>query len=676
MVGLEGGEGGLGAAERATPPALLEGWMFKRRRRDSFGVWRCFGESWAKRHFALRGCVLYYYRKPTDRHARGALPIGQCNIDLRPSPYGDYIRLSARFTHRTMRIRGATPEQTSHWLSTLRRAAGLPPLYQLAADVPLDVASTIPTNPEPKPLVGAGGVGGVVDRADGVHGEGRGGLRQMDTGVGFDQVAEGNELSMSQRCSWLYLASQLDFVRSLAQLSEAVYTPGSSSTSVPGKRPTAAVAKAQLRSLLSSLKLPPLAYVPLGPSSSPFCPVLRIPASESSVFVTRERASVLLCVEVERGPRGRKRSQLFEEVRSDQSVFGGLASPSHAAVFLPSSIYAEDLEDEWMQSAPHSAPHSSSHSAPHSAPHSPPHSSLTSTASPDHVPGPNGAPTPTAPTTQPPTAAPPVLAPPTAPAADAAGDMRPGQPGGRWWLDRLYGEPWAAKRERVRRGSPFGKRAGWALVPVISKANDDVRQEVFVMQLLSLCNEAFPQPLWLRPYDILSTGPRSGLIEFLPDTQSLDRLKRTDGFVSLRTHFERAYGGSGSPEFAAAQRNFLVSLAAYSATCYLLAIKDRHNGNIMLDREGHLVHIDFGFVLGKAPGGRASLEASVPFKLTREMVDVLGGESSTLFTDALPQLITAALSAARHHAETILTLVEITMPNSALPCFQAAALLP
>ena len=121
-------------------------------------------------------------------------------------------------------------------------------------------------------------------------------------------------------------------------------------------------------------------------------------------------------------------------------------------------------------------------------------------------------------------------------------------------LDDVYGEAWAAKVARLKRASPLGREPGWGLTALISKANDDVRQEAFVMQAatplplwhascrphppsppppasplqpcpseaaasclqaIRFLRDAMPAPLWLRPYHILSTGPRSGLIEMV-----------------------------------------------------------------------------------------------------------------------------------------------------------------
>jgi phosphatidylinositol kinase/protein kinase (PI-3 family) len=72
------------------------------------------------------------------------------------------------------------------------------------------------------------------------------------------------------------------------------------------------------------------------------------------------------------------------------------------------------------------------------------------------------------------------------------------------------------------------------------------------------------------------------------------------------------------------------SLAAYSLVCYVLQIKDRHNGNILIDIEGRIIHIDFGFLLSNSPGKGFKFE-NAPFKFTYEMVEIIGGITSKKF---------------------------------------------
>jgi phosphatidylinositol 4-kinase len=118
---------------------------------------------------------------------------------------------------------------------------------------------------------------------------------------------------------------------------------------------------------------------------------------------------------------------------------------------------------------------------------------------------------------------------------------------------------------------------------------------------MRLCKEIFAdfglqKQLFLRPYRIVGTGSTTGVVEVLTDTLSLDALKKTPGFVSLPDYFNKTYGSS--PErLLEAKKNFTASLAAYSVFSYILLIKDRHNGNILIDTEGHIIHIDFGFLL-------------------------------------------------------------------------------
>jgi phosphatidylinositol 4-kinase B len=98
----------------------------------------------------------------------------------------------------------------------------------------------------------------------------------------------------------------------------------------------------------------------------------------------------------------------------------------------------------------------------------------------------------------------------------------------------------------------------------------------------------------------------------------------------LYDYFRCNYGKPNSKEFKQAQMNFADSLAAYSLASYILQIKDRHNANIILTKNGHVVHIDFGFLLTSAPGKGLKFETA-PFKLTTSFVRVLGGHNGDGF---------------------------------------------
>ena len=90
----------------------------------------------------------------------------------------------------------------------------------------------------------------------------------------------------------------------------------------------------------------------------------------------------------------------------------------------------------------------------------------------------------------------------------------------------------------------------------------------------------------------------------------------------------------------------------YSIVTYLLQIKDRHNGNILVDRDGHLIHIDFGFILSNTPGN-IGFEAA-PFKLPPEYIEVLGGINGPAFLE-FKILFREGFEAARKHCDRIIS---------------------
>jgi len=194
-----------------------------------------------------------------------------------------------------------------------------------------------------------------------------------------------------------------------------------------------------------------------------------------------------------------------------------------------------------------------------------------------------------------------------------------------------------------------------------------MRHELVASQLIQQFILVFQEaqlPLWLQKMDVLVTGSNCGLVEYIKNTNSIDTMKKAFPGKSLADIFNDAF----ADRLFEAKRNFTESCAAYSLVVWFLQVKDRHNGNLMMDSDGHLIHIDFGFMLSNSPGGNWSFESS-PFKLTQEFLDVMDGECSDQY-EYFRTLVICGFLEARKHIERIMLPIRMMMTSSKLPCFR------
>ncbi|KAL9588445.1 MAG: hypothetical protein Q9203_002750 [Teloschistes exilis] len=203
----------------------------------------------------------------------------------------------------------------------------------------------------------------------------------------------------------------------------------------------------------------------------------------------------------------------------------------------------------------------------------------------------------------------------------------------------------------------------------IFKVGDDCRQDVLALQMIAAFRGIYNSvglDVYVYPYRVTATAPGCGVIDVLPNSISRDMLGR-EAVNGLYDYFVSKYGAENSIRFQEARSNFVKSMAAYSVISYLLQFKDRHNGNIMVDDAGHILHIDFGFCFDIAPGGVRFERA--PFKLTSEMVAVMGGNTTAQPYRWFEELCVKAFLVSRQHTEKLCHIV-VLMLGSGLPCFK------
>lgn len=250
-------------------------------------------------------------------------------------------------------------------------------------------------------------------------------------------------------------------------------------------------------------------------------------------------------------------------------------------------------------------------------------------------------------------------------------------------LDRRSGRPLqsAAKAPfmatfKVRRVAPVSEEDEDTDVPryetvwqsAIFKVGDDCRQDVLALQVIAQFKNIFMAiglDVYVNPYRVTATAPGCGVIDVVPNATSRDEMGRAK-INDLLTFYTDRYGPQDSTAFQRARINFIQSMAAYSVICHILQVRDRHNGNIMIDGEGHVVHIDFGFLFDIGPGGMRFEPFS--FKLSHEMVAVMGGPDSPGYR-MFEQLVVKCFLACRPFADDIVATCGL-MLGTDLPSFK------
>lgn len=200
---------------------------------------------------------------------------------------------------------------------------------------------------------------------------------------------------------------------------------------------------------------------------------------------------------------------------------------------------------------------------------------------------------------------------------------------------------------------------------LLKSGADDLRQDATMEQVFEKVNKFFRKDketrkrhLRVRTYKAVPLGPKAGVIEFVPnskafievirpfhqkkDTIKLEKARemmkecQTDltnrrlvvykGITQkikpvLRQYFVETFI---TPDlWFEARQMYTRGIAATSMVGYILGLGDRHCNNILLDQStGEPIHIDLGVAFDQ--GRRLPIPETVPFRLTRDIVDGFG----------------------------------------------------
>jgi len=187
-----------------------------------------------------------------------------------------------------------------------------------------------------------------------------------------------------------------------------------------------------------------------------------------------------------------------------------------------------------------------------------------------------------------------------------------------------------------------------APILIIFKCGDDLRQDLLTLQLFRVMDKMWKKEgltLKLNPYGVIPTGAETGMVEIVTQSNTVSKIQKEIAGSAMGAFSDRAIfdwlqlWNKDDMSLKLAAENFTKSCAGYCVATYVLGIGDRHNDNIMVKKDGHLFHIDFGHILGNFKKKYGFKRERVPFVFTPDWAYVMdmGGrdKESKFFNDFL-----------------------------------------